>query len=222
MGGISASLPSLDAGDIASIAAKGAATTGALLAFFAGPGSSLALAGPIGAAVAGLTAVGLSIAAMFQGCGQSCQLDSDAANKIGQYLADNLHAYFNAPVHYASLRAAALNNFDTAWNAYVAYVEKVGGPALQQSIADRQRGACKWMNDGHDGPAGSGSVCWNWFVGYRDPIANDPNVVPDPSSVLSIGANGNVVIGSTSIPSNYLEIALIILTILIVIKRKSR
>jgi hypothetical protein len=21
--------------------------------------------------------------------------------------------------------------------------------------------------------------CWNWFNGYRDPIANDPNVVAD-------------------------------------------
>jgi hypothetical protein len=31
-------------------------------------------------------------------------------------------------------------------------------------------------------------VCWNWFNAYRDPIANDPNVVADSASSLVSGA----------------------------------
>ena len=34
-------------------------------------------------------------------------------------------------------------------------------------IADRQRGGCHYQSNGQ---------CWNWFIGYRDPIANDPQV----------------------------------------------
>ena len=176
---------------LAQFATQGAATTAGILASL----SILpAVAGPIGAAVAGLVAIGSAIAGIFSGCGQTCIIASQDANKVGDFMAQNMETYLKAPVHYKSLQAAALNNFDFAWKALV---QACGNPQLstagQNCIADRQQGACKWtaspggwqQQNGQWiyvpwGPAGSGTACWNYFVGMRDPIANDPTVVPDP------------------------------------------
>lgn len=109
------------------------------------------------------------------------------ANELEPQLAQNLAAYFQGPRTRAS-QQVALSNFDQAW-AYL--VQACGNPQLgdpgKHCIADRQQGACKWKNDGKGGPAGSGTVCWNWFVGYRDPIANDPNVHDTPLSDKVLG-----------------------------------
>jgi len=125
---------------------------------------------------------------VFSGCGQTCVLASNEANQVEQYLQKNL-ALYQQSGHTQSEQAAALANFDNAWSILEQYC---GNPQLgkagQNCIGDRQAGACKWKNDGAGGPAGSGSVCWNWFVGYRDPIANDPNVVPDPSPISTLTA----------------------------------
>jgi hypothetical protein len=69
---------------------------------------------------------------------------------------------------------AALMNFDNVW----AQVVKACGSgqfasAGQACIADREQGACHYQNNGQ---------CWNWFVGYRDPIANDPAVVANAAA----------------------------------------
>src|SRR5882724_4324030 len=63
---------------IAAIAAQGAATTGALLSAL----SISAMAGPIGAAVAGIIAVGIGIAQLFKGCGQTCVMATQVANEL--------------------------------------------------------------------------------------------------------------------------------------------
>ena len=108
----------------------------------------------------------------------------------------------------ASLQAAALNNFDTVWNALkTACSDPSLGAAGQRCISDRQQGSCAykvspggWQNGVYvyNGPNGSGSSCWNWFVGYRDPIANDPTVVPDPTPT-SPSASSNVAAGGNPI-----------------------
>lgn len=189
-------LPSLDglgqsALDLGTFAARSAAQTVSILATL----SILpAAAGPVGAAIAGLIAVGSAIAGIFSGCGQTCIIASQDANKVGDFLTQNLQHYLSAPIHYKSLQAAALNNFDFAWKALVqACSDPSLGSAGQRCISDRQQGACKWTSSPggwqqvngkwtyiYPGPAGSGSACWNYFVGMRDPIANDPTVVPDP------------------------------------------
>ena len=132
----------------------------------------------IGAALVGLAA------SMFRGCGQTCIVASNDANKAEQLLKQNLDAYF-ASARTSADRAAALDNFDTFWRELQ---QACGDPALGKAgancIADRQAGACKWTNDGRGGRAGSGTVCWNWFVGYRDPIANDTPT--DAGSVNSL------------------------------------
>jgi hypothetical protein len=169
------------------IVTTGAATTVSILASLHAVIGGIAFAGPVGAAIAGLIAVGSLIANQFHGCGQTCVQASKIADQVGPILQQNFDTYMSAPVHYRSLQVAALNNFDTVW---AAMVQACSDPNLQDAgkrcISDRQQGACHWKNDGHGGPDGSGNVCWNWFVGMRDPIANDPNVVPDPTVADSI------------------------------------
>lgn len=189
----------------AQIASTGAVLTGTLVAAFA----AIPIAGPI---AAGIAALGMAIANAFSGCGQTCVAATSIANQVEPILDQNLQQYLSAPVHYASLQAAALNNFTTAWNALQ---QACSNPSLaaagQRCITDRQAGACTWkaspggwqqVSTGNAasggvptwqyqpwGAAGSGSACWNWFVGYHDPIAQDPTVVPDPSPISSAASS---------------------------------
>lgn len=173
---------------ISQVATTGASTTVSILV---GLG---VIAGPIGAAIAGVVAVGALLEQIFKGCGQTCVEASDIANQVEAALKTNLTTYMSAPVHYASLQSAALNNFNTAW---AALTQACGNPQLasagQNCISERQQGACSykttpggWQQNStgwtyvYPGANGSGSTCWNWFVGYHDPIANDPTVVADP------------------------------------------
>lgn len=181
------------------------ATTGVTAgALIAGATTIGAVAGPIGA-IAGVL-VGI-LSQVFSGCGQSCVLTSDAANQIEQALQQNLAVYLSSG-HTKSEQAAALANFDNTWAKLKQYCGQASfGSAGQNCIADRQAGSCKWKtspggwqqsggvwNYVYPGAAGSGSTCWNWFVGYRDPIANDPTVVPDEVSPSTATAStGNSV-----------------------------
>ncbi len=96
---------------------------------------------------------------------------------------------------YASVQAHYLNVFDQAWNAVL---QGCGNPALGTAggacISDRQQGACHYTVDGQT--PGVPPNCGNWFVWYRDPIANDPNVIPDPVIGAGTGAGGSSVVGS--------------------------
>ena len=176
---------------IANVASAGAsATVGMLVALGT-------IGGPVGAAIAGLAALGMQIAEAFGGCGQTCVQASNIANQVEPILQNNVATYLSSPVRYASMQAAAANTFNTAW---AALTQNCSNPALgtagQNCVSDRQRGACTWKTspggwtqaaDGSwsfvpYGAAGSGSNCWNWFVGYLDPITNDPEVQPDPVS----------------------------------------
>lgn len=192
------------------------------------------LGGPLGGAIAGVIAqIGVAIANAFSGCGQTCVQATTIANQVEPILQQNLDAYMSAPIHYASLQAGALNNFTGAWNALQ---QACSSPSLaaagQRCITDRQAGACTWKaspggwnQDASGtwtytnwGAAGSGSACWNWFVGYHDPIANDPTVVPDPSpvaSALSSLTSGTVFglpISSLLLPAGLLVAAAILLS----------
>jgi|SRR5579863_6815394 len=174
---------------IANSAASALSVTGTLVAGL----TAIPIIGPIAGALA---AIGTLLANIFSGCGNTCVEASNIANQVGDALAQNLTTYLSSPVHYASLQAAALNNFDAAWASLVQACSSPSlGSAGQACISDRQRGACKWKaspggwvqaSDGSWsytpwGAAGSGTACWNYFIGMRDPIANDPTVVPDPT-----------------------------------------
>jgi hypothetical protein len=204
---------SLGMGDVnnlqlASMAATGATTTVAIL------GMLSIVSGPVGAAVTAIIGAGMAIAQFFKGCGQTCIVASQDANKIEPLLVQNLNAYLSSPVRYKSMQAAALNNFNTLWSTLA---QACSDPALaaagQRCISDRQRGACTWKASPGGwakdtsgtwaytpyGAAGSGDACWNWFIGYYDPIANDPDVQPDPlpGATDTTGTGTNITAGGT-------------------------
>jgi hypothetical protein len=192
---------------IATTAATGFATTASILFQLGMVSSTIPI---VGVAIAALVAVGIALANVFKGCGQTCVQATAIANQCDTLLVQNVTAYTSSPIRYASMQTAALNTFDTTWAALQqACGASALGAAGQRCITDRQRGACTWKAsqggwnaDGTFTPwgaAGSGSTCWNWFVGMRDPIANDPNVQPDPtSSSLLTGSAATSTIGTGS------------------------
>jgi hypothetical protein len=177
---------------IANAAASAAVLTGTLVG------------GPLGGAIAGAIAqVGMLLANVFAGCGQTCVEASNLANQAEPLLLQNLQTYMSAPVHYASLQAGALNNFALTWQALgQACSNPQLGAAGQRCISDRQQGACHYKTSPggwnqvngvwqytYPGASGSGDACWNWFVGYHDPISSDPTVVPDPTPAAAAGSS---------------------------------
>jgi hypothetical protein len=174
------------AGGIASSVAAPAigtalSSTGTLAAGSTILGLAPAVAVPIiGAALVGVT---LLVTQLIKnsGCGVTCVETSQWANKAEPLLQQNLKAYQALPTpRTVSQQAAALANFDAIWNQLVQLCGQPGtGNAGVRCVSDRQAGACKWKN--------AAGVCFNWFSGYRDPIAND-SVVPD-SAGASVGAS---------------------------------
>jgi len=122
-------------------------------------------------------------------------------NAIEPAMRSNLAAYMSGQID----QATALANFDALWAQEEQQCGQIPGPAGQRCVTDRQAGACTWKNDGKGGPAGSGSVCWNWFVGYRTPIENGAaGAVPaaglsvsSPLLWLGVGA-GLLLLGNAS------------------------
>jgi hypothetical protein len=156
---------------------------------FAGPAAPIvAIAGAV-VTIAGQI---MSFVGLGDGCGQSCILTSDWANKAEVLLRQNITAYFNSPVRNQSTQTAALAGFDAIWNQLETACSSANlGAAGQNCIGDRQAGACKWKQTGTSPWPGGPAIgqCWNWFSAYRDPIAHDPNVVPDSSISLGSAAS---------------------------------
>jgi hypothetical protein len=92
-------------------------------------------------------------------------------NQAEQFLIQNLAAWQSLPANQKTLatQQQALANFDNVWAQVVQACIGGGqyGTAGQACVGDRQEGACHYQPQGK---------CWNWFIGYRDPIANDPQV----------------------------------------------
>ncbi len=114
----------------------------------------------IGLAVAG---VALALTALFSRKGpEQRRITTEIVNELEPLLKANLEGYRAGPRTRAS-QAAALANFDSAW-AYLSSEQACGNPAMgnpgRACIADRQRGGR-----------------WDWFAYYRDPIAQDPEVL---------------------------------------------
>jgi hypothetical protein len=231
--GLGAGLPAQDQ-SIAQAASAGAASTASILVALG------TIGGPVGAVIAGIAGLGVAIANAFAGCGNTCVEATQIANQVEPILDQNLQQYMTAPIHYASLQAAAINNFQTAWTGLTSACSNPQLAAAGKAcISDRQEGACTWKASpggwvqGSDGTwsytpwgaAGSGDACWNWFVGYLDPIQNDPTVVPDPvpsapgatasSDLLSdLGVNADTTIAGVPISDLLLPAALILAAIL--------
>lgn len=158
--------------------------------------ASLSISVPLLGAIigAGILAAGLAIdLIMNSGCGQTCIVSTGFANQANAALQQNIEAYFALPVpRPKSSQTAALSNFDVLWN-WLQQPQQCGNPALgdagKRCITDRQSGACTWHQAANTVPPWGtppAGACWNWFNGYRDPIANDTNVYDDSSEVLQV------------------------------------
>jgi hypothetical protein len=160
---------------------------------------------PVSKIILGI-AVGLaSFFAKFigKGCGQTCVQATQIVDTVERdYLKPNLAAYMNAPTHFRSNQVKALEVFDYAWSQVLA---GCGDPALQAAgrrcISERERGGtAPWC------PTADHRGC-DWFTLYRDPIANDPNVVDDPAPKTVGETISRVVSGSTAgVPNGLLLI----------------
>ena len=198
------------------VASSVASTAGSAIALAVGATAAIPL---IGTAIAGAAEVAILISKMFSGCGETCVQASNIANQVGNLLQQNLDSYLKLPVHYQSVQRYYLMVFDGAW---AQLLKACGNPALAQAgqrcITDRQAGACTWKNKAGGwqqntsggwtyvppGAKDSGTDCWNWFIGLRDPIANDPTVVPDPPGLV-INPDGTVTVPVTNaanVPGN--------------------
>ena len=135
------------------------------------------------------TIVGIGVAAVVialaiiknSGCGQTCIIAANDANQVEPMLQANLEGYFSGPRTVAS-QQAALANFDQIWNLLASACSNPAlGNAGKRCISDRQAGACVWKQTAAGAKSFPGvpaaGDCWNWFSGYRDPIANDTGVV---------------------------------------------
>ncbi len=194
-----------------------------------GPVSLIPVAGPAIAAALQITAV---IASFFKGCGSTCTLTSNEVNQVEPYMQQNLAQYLAAPVS-AATQQEGLNNFNQLWQGVVNYCSQPSmASAGKACITDRQSGSCAyktspggWQQTNgvwtyvYPGANGSGSTCWNWFVGYHDPIANDPRVAaassPATSSTSSVtSALANLNLGSFLFPGLLIGGGLILASVL--------
>lgn len=141
----------------------------------------------IGAAVAGVT---MLLTAMYKRNAQK-EGATKVVNELEPQLTVNKDGYLNGP-RTVSSQAQALANFDAMWNMVVqACSDPSLGKAGQRCISERQRGGtAPWC------PTGTGC---DWFILYRDPIANDPEVKPDP--LFESGPGGTVIDPFTGQPT---------------------
>jgi len=164
---------------LGSIAASGGSVLGLT-------GAALSAAVPIvGAALAAATML-VQYLVVNSGCGQTCVVTSEWANKAADALQQVLDGYFALPApRTEAQKALAVANFKTIWDQLRAACGQPGtGDAGKRCISDREAGACTWRQKYTPVYPGQPAVgeCWNWFNGYLGPIEAD-RVVPDPSPV---------------------------------------
>jgi hypothetical protein len=109
--------------------------------------------------------VALAITAWFSRKGPKQKTATTAiANEVQGYLDQNRAAYFAGP-RTVSSQTQALANFDALWQGLE---QGCGDPDMgdpgKRCISERDRGGK-----------------YDWFPYYRDDIANDPDVQPDPT-----------------------------------------
>jgi len=173
--GLGVYFPNLgDQADTAQIATAANATAGSIVVALA-PAYAIPIVGVVVAAVA----LAIYLFSRRKGPGQRIKT-TEIVNELEPELLKNVQGYLAGP-RTVSSQAVALANFDNVWALLEenCRTEEMGDPGIH-CVEDREAGACTWKDNGK---------CWNWFVGYRDPIAND---VPKPdSSVLDV-AGGSI------------------------------
>lgn len=164
----------------ASGAVKGYTTGQAAARVGSAAGQGFAAGGPIGAGVAAAIE-GIRLLLSRKGPKQKVAT-TKIVNAVEPILQQNLKGYQDGP-HTVASQQAALSVYDQGWAYVIEYCDTpaMGAPG-KECVKDRQAGGE-----------------WDWFSYYRDPIANDPNVVPDETAILDEEGNaiGNTIAAST-------------------------
>lgn len=192
-----------------STAAAGAVAAGLL------PLSAVPFVGPA-LMVAGL---GISLLIKNSGCGVTCVETSQWANQAASLLTQAANSYWAQPTPRSqSSQTLFLQLFDQTWAKLQQLCGQPGtGNAGVRCITDRQAGACTWRQVGTPYPGGpQPGECFNWFAAYRDPVANDPDVVPD-SALQSVAAPIESLFQSAGVPTSYASYAVLALAALLLI-----
>lgn len=127
-------------------------------------------------------------------------------NELEPVLKDNLDAYMAGP-RTRTAQALHLAQFDQAWE-YLKSQEGCGNPELgnpgRNCIADRSRGGR-----------------WDWASYYRDPIAKDAGVQPDPApaTTLPAGVDGSAASGfvNLAVPNQNLILLAVLAAIILLV-----
>lgn len=151
-------------------------------------GSGLLAAAPLSGPAAPFLAAAGALTKLIGGLFHPDMTKVEATNIVNrieaEYMKPNLAAWQALPANQKtqSAQAAAENVFNQAWNMVVQACSQASlGQAGVNCIGDRARG---------------GKV--SWFSYYLDPIANDPNVIPDPSPLASAGSFLNSLTGGST------------------------
>lgn len=164
------------------------AGVGVGVAALLGSGAAKAAIPVVGAAIAGAT-IAISLWKARKGPYQKVAT-TQIVNEAEPILQENLKAYMEGPRTFEA-QAWALQNFDDVWSQVLALCgdPKMGKPG-ERCISERQRGgSAPWC------PTGTGC---DWFVLYRDPIAQDPDVRPAPAPESPAGGLARILGGGTA------------------------
>ena len=149
---------------------------------------TLAAAVPVvGAIAGGVLLAYASLKNLFSGCGASCTQATQIVNQAEPYLKQNRDAFLAHPT--VTNQKAALSVFDQTWARVVQLCSNPAlGAAGQRCISERQAGgSAPWC------PTGTGC---DWFILYRNPIANYSGPLVDDTPVGQVtGALGQQVGG---------------------------
>lgn len=159
----------------------------------------LAVAAPIIAS--GLTTVGSLIWGSINQRGARKEATTQIVNTYEPYLQQNLDAWASSGKT-ISEQAYALQNFDDVWNQVKAECGQGYGDPGRWCVDDRKRGGK-----------------FDWFRRYRDPIENDSEVRPDPTTEELVQANISEYLGEKASLVPFVGIGLIILGLVFAGKR---
>ncbi len=168
--------------------------------------SSAPLAGPYAPAVAIAGAVVMAAGQIMtflhigDGCGQSCILTSEWADKAETLLRANIDAYFSSTVRLTTSRDEALRGFDMIWGQLAQACGQVHSAAGVNCTGDRQAGACHYHQTGESPWPGGPKLgeCWNWFAAYRDPIAHDTQAITPEALAAQLQTQADVTNGTST------------------------
>jgi len=149
-------------------------------------------AAPFVAAAGAIAMLGAQIAKMFGGCGNSCVAATELANQWSDIVEQIKATYWATPTpRYKSLQTETLKQLDGAieWLRQ-GCSDPALGSAGQRCISERivRGGTAPWCPGDHKG-------CDVYTTVY-DPIANDPDIIPDPSWLSE--ATGGLMGGSSA------------------------